>query len=227
MQYGSRKARRHGRTPMAIKKRKSAPESGLRVDRQWFQNRLRDRGLSQRRLATLMNLNHAAISLFLDNKRGVSVVEAGELARLLGVSINELYKRLGVDVQVDGPDQVLVRHVVDGDGFLRAGRPKGPTVVPAPMKTSGASINAARYDTGQTPLSVLHNCTLFWEPSDRIHEEAVGSLCVVTLPNGDSMVRLLNRSAERGSFDLTGFGHDAYEAAVKVASASPVLWMKC
>jgi transcriptional regulator with XRE-family HTH domain len=213
------------RTSRKAKRRKPSGPPDRPVDKSWFQGKLRDMGLSQRRLAAQMQLNHAALSLMFQGQRNVSVDEAAELARLLGVSVNEICNRLGVELPARH-NSVSVKFLIDETGKVNHTRPRGPTAVAGPVN-DGGNLHAARYQTASSSLSALHNWTLFWEPSDRIQEDAIGSLCIIQLLNKDLLVRVLNKGAERGTFDLTGFGTNTFEPAARLLSASPVLWIKC
>lgn len=66
-----------------------------KIDNQWFRGRLADRRLSQRQLARLMNLDPSAVSLMLRGKRKASSTEVAEIARLLGVSADDVVVHLG------------------------------------------------------------------------------------------------------------------------------------
>lgn len=76
----------------------------LNCDTRWFQNRLADQRLSQRRLAAMLNLDPAAVSLMIRGKRRMSAAEAAEIARFLGVSVEEVLVRAGVSPTI--PDRV-------------------------------------------------------------------------------------------------------------------------
>ena len=69
--------------------------NGHGVDTRWFQNLLADKRLSQRQLAKRLGLDPAAVSLMLRGKRKMSVTEASELARFLGVEMDEVLLHAG------------------------------------------------------------------------------------------------------------------------------------
>lgn len=70
-------------------------QSQSRVDTAWFHGRLHDRKISQRRLAQMLELDPAAVSLMLRGRRKMSAAEAAEIARMLGVSVDEVLARAG------------------------------------------------------------------------------------------------------------------------------------
>lgn len=66
------------------------------VDTQWFRGVLADRKLSQRKLAALMEMDPAALSLTLRGMRHVRLEEAQRMADILKVSVSELLTHFGV-----------------------------------------------------------------------------------------------------------------------------------
>ena len=75
------------------------------VDTRWFQNRLADKRLSQRKLASHLHLDPAAVSLMIRGKRKISAAEAAEIARLLGVTVEEVLMRAGCAATIPGERQ--------------------------------------------------------------------------------------------------------------------------
>jgi transcriptional regulator with XRE-family HTH domain len=68
------------------------------IDTRWFQGRLMDRQISQRKLAKHLGLDPAAVSLMLRGKRKATAQEVAEIARTLGVGVDEVMARLGTGV---------------------------------------------------------------------------------------------------------------------------------
>lgn len=69
---------------------------GVEPNTRWFQNRIADVRLSQRRVAKHLGLDPAAVSLMIRGKRKMSAAEAAELARLLGVTVNDVMHHAGI-----------------------------------------------------------------------------------------------------------------------------------
>lgn len=90
------------------------------VDTRWFTDRIADKRLSQRRLAHLMGIDPGAMSLMLRGKRRMTIGEAGEIARLLGVEVEEVLMRAGADVRVPG-SRVSADVRVPGQGVAVSG----------------------------------------------------------------------------------------------------------
>lgn len=82
------------------------------IDTRWFQDRLADKRLSQRKLASMMNLDPAAVSLMFRGKRKMSAAEASEIAKLLGVEASEVLMRAGADAPYRDRDAQSAPRVV-------------------------------------------------------------------------------------------------------------------
>lgn len=63
------------------------------IDTPWFLGRLEELQITQRGLAKLIDLDHAAVNLMLHGKRKMSVDEAVALAVILRVPIDTLIAR--------------------------------------------------------------------------------------------------------------------------------------
>lgn len=83
---------------------------GLNIDTRWFQDRLSDRGVSQRKLARVLGLDPAAVSLMLHGRRKFTAREAVDIAGVLGVDVDEVLRHAG-----------LKRGVVAGGGGAATG----------------------------------------------------------------------------------------------------------
>lgn len=66
------------------------------VDTRWFQNRLADQRLSQRKLAGMMGIDPSAVTLMFKGKRAMSAAEAATIARVIGVGVDEVLSRAGI-----------------------------------------------------------------------------------------------------------------------------------
>lgn len=97
-----------------------------KVDTRWFQGRLADKRLSQRKLAARLGLDPAAVSLMLRGRRKMTVIEAKEIARALGVEVGEVLGHLGGNV-VRGPggrDVAAMGAGVGASGVVENERPR-------------------------------------------------------------------------------------------------------
>lgn len=188
----------------------------------WFASKLADKRLSQRQLAKLMGLDASAMSLMLRGKRKMDVKEAGEIARFLGVHVDEVLRHAGVAVtQRLEAGRVPVAGWVneDRDVFMGAGL-IGPSVVDAPPGLDDGVALRMQTDDAQD------GWLLFYRPIEGVSLETVGRLCVVTLEDGSSAVRIVRRGYEPGTWSLAVYGAARRSESARLVSASPVLWMR-
>ena len=65
------------------------------INKTWFVNKLKNKNISQRKLATLLDIDPAAVCYLLNGKRKMSVQEAKKIALILHCNvvdvINQIY----------------------------------------------------------------------------------------------------------------------------------------
>jgi len=81
----------------------------LFFDRQWFEEKLAERGLNQRIMAAAAGMSEADLALVFKDQREVSAEEVGIFADLLGVSAAEVADRAGVSTPVPGQSDLAGR----------------------------------------------------------------------------------------------------------------------
>lgn len=74
----------------------------LFFDRQWFDEKLVERGLNQRIMAAAAGMSEADLTLAFKDQRELSAEEVGIFADLLGVAPAEIAERAGVSTPVPG-----------------------------------------------------------------------------------------------------------------------------
>jgi hypothetical protein len=193
------------------------------INRRWFETQLANRKLSQRRFAALIEIDPSAMSLMLSGKRKMSAIEAGEVAKHLGVPVDEVLRHAGVSVPTDTEKNVPVVGVVGDRLEVKMGRVPGPVSVPAPADAKGYKNCRALRVQADGPMN---GWLLLYRPTDGVSLEAVGRLCVVRKVGDDRLyVRWVNRGYDAGWFNLSSLGMGESEHTM-LDSASPVLWIK-
>lgn len=199
----------------------------LPVNTRWFREKLADKELSQRKIAISLNLDPAAVSLMLRGKRRMQLDEAAELARLLGVPVDEVLVHAGIEMPSDPKTSVPIVGWVDEHGEVKMEALEGPRRAMIPNGV-GAGVVAVRYRTALTPADALDGWILYYKPSDQISPDALGRLCVVKFtPEGPAIVRIVRRGYDFGTYNLVPWvGQGTAMENVKIGSACPVLWAK-
>lgn len=189
------------------------------VNKHWFEAQISNRKLSQRRLAALLGLDPSAMSLMLAGKRKMSVTEAGEVSKHLGVPVEDVLRHAGVAVPTNTEKSVPIVGTIGERLEVKLGRPQGARqTVAAP----------ARYAAKGRVLLVqqqgfMYGWKLLYIPVEGVSIDAIGRLCIVRKAGDDRLyVRQVNRGQESGwvsLFDPIGISlEDA-----RLESASPVL----
>ena len=81
----------------------------LFFDRQWFEEKLAERGLSARIMAAAAGMGEAELALAFKDQRELSAEEVGIFADLLGVPATEIADRAGVSTPVPGQGDLTGR----------------------------------------------------------------------------------------------------------------------
>jgi len=189
----------------------------------WFNQKLEEQRLSKRGLAKLMDLDPAAVSLMLRGLRKMSVTEAGEIASLLRVTVDEVLRHAGVNVSAaTGGASTPIIGWMNADKEVSFERPAGPGVCESPP---GGFDDVVAIRT-QAPGQPFDGWLIYYRPIDGISLEALGRLCVVKLqPDGPTYILPVSRGYEVGKYNLGGWNTPVIPN-VGLISASPVIWMK-
>lgn len=218
--------------PTLTKKRMASGDESVYVDTHWFQAQLADKRLSQRKLAAMMGLDPAAVSLMLRGKRKMVAGEVAVVARLLGVPVDEVMRHAGIDTGLiergvssglgsgaGAGAGVPVVGWVDASGVVKAERSAGPAVVVRPP-VSG-DLEAVRIQTD----GLYDGFVLYYRPCEGVSLEAVGQMCIVETVEGLRLVRYVKRGYEPGKYAIGGWRQDKIDD-VGLKTATPILWMK-
>ena len=85
------------------------------MDTLWFKEKLKDKKLSQRGLAKLLEIDPAAVSLMFRGQRKMTPHEAHQISVILGVPILEVMRHAGIDVTEDVRKAPIAAHM---DSFV-------------------------------------------------------------------------------------------------------------
>lgn len=188
------------------------------IDTEWFRNILKDRKLSQRRLAKLIDMDPAAVSLMFRGRRKVSTTEAATLATVLGVPLSDVMEHLGARTPANA-GRVPIVGTIDAEGEILLRKAHGYLDVPVELPENVVAVR------DEDPASMRYGWTLVYDPRGDVPREAIGKLCVVRLMNGAQYVRFLRNGIEHGTYSLLA-DQGVSMANVRLLSASPVLWIK-
>lgn len=188
------------------------------VDKRWFQDRVRDADISQAKLANMLGIDRAAMSLTFSGKRKMQLDEAARIAEILALDVNEVMARAGVRLH-KGPRSVNVVGVVDAAGRVHDKRNAGRVDPPGDVPKNTVAIRC------EDRAAVIYNWVLFFVPQAAVVGDALERVSIVRAADGTQYLAALSRGFEAGTYNLRGLDGRMLEN-VRVASASPVLWIK-
>jgi transcriptional regulator with XRE-family HTH domain len=190
----------------------------MTVNTKWFQDRIRDADLSQRRLAKLLGLDSSALSLMFRGKRGMRIEEATQIAEILALPIDQVLAHAGVKVP-RGPSSVAIVGVVDAADEVHARKGGGRADSHDGLPRDCVAVRCEDH------ASVMYMWTFYFSPASAVSSEAVGRFSVCRIANGPDLLAVPSRGYEVSTYNLrlvNGTKRDNQ----KLISASPVLWIR-
>jgi len=191
------------------------------MNTEWFRHLLTAKKLSQRKLAKLLNLDPAAISLMLRGQRRMTNEEAHQISICLGVPITEVLRQAGIEVLDDVRRLKVTGHVDDKS-----------IVTLFPRRTHDRVIGPADCPEGSYALQMRSagkprdGWMLFVSPAEDDPRAHLGQLCCVALETGEHMIAFVQRGYRSGTFNLITASGETLRTDAVLVWASSVLWIK-
>ena len=193
-----------------------------RADTRWFVSRLADRGITQAELAAAVGISPVLVSRAIgasaQPRDGFRSSELPAVARVLGVTVDELLMRLGYAVD---PPYWLIAEEMDDDARVRPirGEPKRLYGV-APWPRELTAIRVASERLFEWPAGTL----LVYDGTVSLHiREAVRRLCVVSATKESYRRVAYVDAATNGRCDLRLFGSGRDMHDMELTAVNPVL----
>lgn len=187
----------------------------------FFRARLRDRDISQRKLASLLKLDPASISLMLRGQRRMQPAEAQQIADILGLSVVEVMREAGMPIK-DGRAQVPIAGSVEASGRITL-MPAGThelTAAPVDVPLDGYALQVRDF------TQIADGWLLFVDDIASAPDAHLDKLCAVSLKDGRALVAFVKRGYRAGLHNLILWPSREPLHDVAVAQAAPVLWLK-
>lgn len=191
------------------------------MDTTWFRDKLKDKKLSQRGLAKLIELDPAAVSLMFRGMRKMTPHEAHQISMILGVPILEIMRRAGIDVTEDMRKAPIAAHM-DSDG----------NIIAMPVGTHDTAISPGDCPVGTYAVQVrAHNSIkdgwlLFVTPAQGEAGEHLDQLCSCATKAGKQLMGVVRRGYRRDTQNLIMWPSNETIFDADLAWVSPVLWIK-
>ena len=187
----------------------------------FFKNRLKDRGITQKKLAQHLGLDPAAVTLMFKDGRRMQPHEAQVIADLLGLPVTEVLREAGVAIK-QGVETVPIAGSVDGTGritLMPAGTHEmvnAPTDVPR----DGYALQMRAFG------DPADGWVLFVSDASSSPEEHLDRLCAVTIKDGRAVLAWVRRGYRQGLHNLMLWPSREPLHDQSLASVSPVLWLR-
>jgi len=191
------------------------------MDTTWFRDKLKDKKLSQRGLAKLIELDPAAVSLMFRGMRKMTPHEAHQISMILGVPILEIMRRAGIDVTEDMRKAPIAAHM-DSDG----------NIIAMPVGTHDTATSPGDCPVGTYAVQVrAHNSVkdgwlLFVTPAQGEAGAHLDQLCSCATKAGKQLMGVVRRGYRRGTQNLIMWPSNETIFDADLAWVSPVLWIK-
>lgn len=179
----------------------------MSINTRWFQDRLADRRISQRGLAKKLGLDAAAVSLMFRGKRRMQMHEAADVARLLGVSLDEVLAHAGVrPPRMESEFSELTVPLVywmDGQGEMHSIEPGERVEITAVLPED---VVACQCRTAMSELEHMDRWLLFFQAplKSGVVPGAVGRYSVMRLQGGVMTAGYLREGYRRGTYAIHG-----------------------
>jgi transcriptional regulator with XRE-family HTH domain len=179
----------------------------MAIDTTWFRNRIAERHMSQRGLAKKLGLDPAAVSLMFRGKRRMQMHEAADVARLLGVPLNDVLDHAGIRAPMSRAEysdlSVPLVYWMDGQGELHTIEPGERVEVTAALHDS---VVACQCRTAMSPLEHMDRWLMFFPAPSQggVQADAVGRYSVMRLQGGVMTAGYLRPGYKPGTYAVHG-----------------------
>ena len=191
-----------------------------RMNTMFFKNRLADRKITQRKLAALLQLDPAAITLMLRGERRMQPAEAQIIAEVLGLPITQVLREAGIPVTED-VSTVPIAGSVDSSGRITL-MPVGThemIAAPPDVPRDGYALQMRAFGDAQD------GWVLYVSDASTSADLHLDRLCAVSISDGRAVLAWVRRGYRQGLHNLMLWpSRDALHDQ-SLVSVSPVLWL--
>lgn len=191
------------------------------MNTQWFKGKLQDKQLSQRKLAKMLDIDPAALSLMLRGKRRMNNHEAYQLSTLLGVPLNEVLRQAGIDVAEDVHRCPVAAHVNErGIVTLMPPGTHDDTLGPADCPVGTYAVQMRSH------ASVTDGWLLFVAPAQLPAATNIDQLCMTAVADGRQLLGIIRRGYRRDTHNLVLWPSMEVMDDASIIWSSTVLWIR-
>lgn len=200
------------------------------MQKQWFKERLRQLGKTQRGLAKHMGLDPSRVTEIFNGSRGVKIEEAVEMADYLETTLDHLVSKLGCAAPPGGRASSLVV------GYVGAGETvcsiddhatgSGPERIAAPQGEGGGVCLVVR-GNAMAPRFKDGEHLGYAREEGLVPAKCYGRECVVQTKDGRQLVKIVEPGNRPGEVTLVSVNAARpIEQNVAIEWVAPVTWVK-
>ena len=191
------------------------------IDTQWFKGKLQDKALSQRKLAKMLEMDPAALSLMLRGKRQMTNHEAYQLSTLLGVSVNEVLRHAGIEVQEDVRQCPIAAFVNErGQVTLMPPGTHDTVLGPADCPVGTYAVQMRSHS------SITDGWLLYVNPAQLPAPLNIDQLCMTAVADGRQLLGIIRRGYRRETHNLVLWPSMETIDDASIVWSSTVLWIR-
>ena len=180
-----------------------------KVDKQWFQDKIAERGLSQARFAKMQGLDPSQISLLLSGKRKMKLTDIEMFASALGKPVDLVAVKSGLHADTKSRDIPVVGSVDNHGNIKKLKDVTTKTDLSLPANAVAIQV--------RSPATVLDGAFVFYLKDVYKSPDEVQTLCIVD----DQYVGVLKKGYNgEGSYNLLCGDH---QQEVDPKKVSPVI----
>ena len=167
------------------------------IDQNWFKEKLKSIGVSQRQLAKKMGLDPASVSYMLSGKRRMTMDEAHAIAGYLLLPVTEVMRQAGIEV-LDDVRKVPIAGFI-GQHCMVTLLPKGThDLINAP-----ADVPTGSYVLQLRIVNSPQDGWLYYvDGAQGKPEESLDKLCLVAFKDGGLILAIVRRGYKKDLFNL-------------------------
>jgi hypothetical protein len=192
-------------------------------DRVWMLEQFKRRGLAQKEVAAMMDIDPATLSYTLKGERKLNLGELKQLSDILKMPTTEIMARWGYPAKAENRMAPLKCLAMDDCAIVPVPEPYG--LVPTPPGLASDSW-ALRVRSTDFSHSYWSNMICFVSVGSLELYRCLGQLVVAHDESGKPLFGELSRGTEEGSFTLTHPLSKQQRADIRLSSATPIDWFR-
>jgi transcriptional regulator with XRE-family HTH domain len=215
-----------------MKTKQTKKNSVSKVDYNWFKNTLQTKGISQRKLAKILQLDPATVFHLIHGNRRLQLSEANKIADIVDTPVEEVLEHFGIHLKPSKMPQgfVKIAGYLDSDLILQTKGLAGKREIQNPFTEK--NITVLRAQTVGSEFEGLDGCLFFIRgihPGQKptIDPETFGKPALVQIAGDEKLrLRVPRRGYGSGRFNLYAISGKTMEEDVVLEASHPVIWMK-